>query len=99
MTLLIANQHGIFGLYSMRTVLEYERYWASGSGSDYALGAMCAVYEAMADAVAIAETGVRAAIEFDDGCGAPIESHFVPLEPGTQPLEPLELLEPVGTAR
>ena len=99
MTLLIANQHGIFGLYSMRTVLEYERYWASGSGSDYALGAMHAIYDAIADAVAIAEAGVRAAIEFDDGCGAPIESHSVPLEPRTQPLEPLELLEPIGTAR
>jgi ATP-dependent protease HslVU (ClpYQ) peptidase subunit len=99
MTLLIANQHGIFGLYSMRTVLEYQQYWASGSGSDYALGAMHAIYDAVADAAAIAEAGVRAAIEFDDGCGAPIESHAVPLEPGTQPLEPLELLEPIGTAR
>lgn len=99
MTLLIANQHGIFGLYSMRTVLEYERYWASGSGSDYALGAMHAVYDAMADALAIAEAGVRAGIEFDDGCGAPIESHSVALVPGTRPLEPLELLEPLGTAR
>jgi ATP-dependent HslUV protease subunit HslV len=77
MTLLIANQHGIFGLYSMRTVLEYERYWASGSGSDYALGAMHAMYDVTADAAAIAEAGVRAAVEFDDGCGAPIESHSV----------------------
>ncbi len=30
---LIANAHGIFGAYSMRDVLEYERFWASGSGS------------------------------------------------------------------
>jgi ATP-dependent protease HslVU (ClpYQ) peptidase subunit len=99
MALLIANQHGIFGLYANRTVLEYECYWALGSGSSYALGAMHAVYDAMSDAVSIAEAGVRAAIEFDDGCGAPIESHAVPLEPGTQLLEPLELLEPTGTAR
>ena len=59
MTLLIANQHGIFGLYSMRTVLEYERYWASGSGSDYALGAMHAGYDTKA-ALEIAEAGVEA---------------------------------------
>ena len=61
----------------MRTVLEYDQYGASGSGSDYALGAMHAVYGLSGDAVAIAEAGVRAAVEFDDGCGAPIESHAV----------------------
>ena len=40
----IANAHGIFGVYSMRDVIEYERFWASGSGGDYALGAMHALY-------------------------------------------------------
>jgi ATP-dependent HslUV protease, peptidase subunit HslV len=113
MTVLIANQHGIFGLYSARTVLEYARFWASGSGSDYALGAMHATYRSALDAVAIAEAGVRAAVEFDDGCGAPIESHSVRLvanhphepeplervEPGSEPVELLELVEPIGTAR
>jgi ATP-dependent HslUV protease subunit HslV len=90
MTLLIANAHGIFGLYSNRTVLEYERYWASGSGSGYALGAMHAVYAANADAVAIAEAGVRAAIEFDDGCGEPIETHSVRIAVGS-PADEMEL--------
>jgi len=90
MTLLIANQHGIFGLYSMRTVLEYERFWASGSGSDYALGAMNAMYDLHVDALSIAEAGVNAGIEFDDGCGAPVESHAVPLI--TAPSNELDLL-------
>jgi ATP-dependent HslUV protease subunit HslV len=79
MSLLIANQHGIFGVYSMRTVVEYEHYWASGSGSDYALGALYAVYESAGDARLIAEAGVRAATEFDSWCGAPVESHAVRL--------------------
>src|SRR5688572_13220306 len=79
MTLLIANQHGIFGIYSMREVVEHERFWAAGSGGDYALGAMHALYDVAADAVSIAEAGVRAAIEFDDGTGAPVESHAIRL--------------------
>ena len=77
MTLLIANQHGIFGIDSMREVVEHERFWAAGSGGDYALGAMHALYDAAADALSIAEAGVRAAIEFDDGTGAPVESHVI----------------------
>lgn len=76
---LIANAHGLFGVYSMRDVIEYERFWASGSGGDYALGAMHALYGTSADAVTIAEAGVRAAIDFDDGSGAPVESHEVRL--------------------
>lgn len=79
MSLLIANRHGIFGLYAMRSVVEHERFWASGSGSDYALGAMHAVYDGVGDASAIAEAGVRAGVEFDDGTAAPVESHVIPL--------------------
>lgn len=99
MNVMIANPHGIFGVGSLRTVTGHERFWASGSGMEYALGAMHALYDGAADAVAIAEAGVAAAITFDDGTGAPIESHLIPMETGTQLLEPVELLEPVGTAR
>jgi ATP-dependent HslUV protease subunit HslV len=90
MTLLIANQHGIFGIYSMREVVEHERFWAAGSGGDYALGAMHAVYDVAADAVSIAEAGVRAGVEFDDGTGAPVESHVIRLP--VLEVEELELL-------
>ena len=31
-TALIANAHGIFGVYSMREVFEYTQFWAAGSG-------------------------------------------------------------------
>ena len=39
-TALIANPNGIFGVYSMREVFEYTRFWAVGSGREFALGAM-----------------------------------------------------------
>lgn len=90
MTMLIANQHGIFGIYSMREVVEHERFWASGSGGDYALGAMHALYDVAPDALSIAEAGVRAAVEFDDGSAAPVESHVIRL-PALE-VEELEML-------
>jgi ATP-dependent HslUV protease subunit HslV len=85
-SVLIANSHGIFGVSAMRDVMEYQRFWASGSGSPYALGAMHALYDS-AGAQAIAEAGVAAGIEFDDGSGAPIESHVIPVVPTVQELE------------
>src|SRR6185295_5517335 len=33
-TALVANEHGIFGVYSMREVFEYSRYWSVGSGRE-----------------------------------------------------------------
>jgi ATP-dependent HslUV protease, peptidase subunit HslV len=76
---LIANAHGLFGIYSMRDVIEYERFWASGSGGDYALGALHALYGTEADAVTIARAAVRAAVDFDDASAAPVESHVIRL--------------------
>ena len=43
-TALVANEHGIFGVYSMREVFEYSRFWSVGSGREFALGAMHAEY-------------------------------------------------------
>jgi ATP-dependent HslUV protease, peptidase subunit HslV len=79
MDLLIANRHGIFGCYSLREVFEYDRFWATGSGSDYALGAMHAVYDRELDAPEIAQIGVRAAIDFDEATGPPMMLYSVPL--------------------
>jgi ATP-dependent HslUV protease subunit HslV len=87
---LIANPHGIFSVGSMRTVTEHDRFWGSGSGIEYALGAMHALYDVSNDVVAIAEAGVRAAVEFDTATGMPIESHVVRL--AAEPVEELELL-------
>lgn len=69
---LIANSYGIFGIYSLREVYEFEKFWVIGSGSSYALGAMHAIYDVLDEPEQIAETAVKAACEFDDGCGLPI---------------------------
>lgn len=79
-SLLIANAHGIFGVCSKRTVLEYTKFYAFGSGEQYALGAMHAVYDQDTDAERIARAGLEAAITFDTGSGAPIELRSVTLK-------------------
>ena len=70
-TSLVANPHGIFGVYSLREVFSFDRFWGIGSGRNFALGAMYAVYEQVLDARAIAEIGIRAGIEFDKSSGGP----------------------------
>ncbi|MBB5016971.1 ATP-dependent protease HslVU (ClpYQ) peptidase subunit [Chitinivorax tropicus] len=71
MTVLIANPHGIFGVYSMREVYQFERFWAIGSGREYAIGAMHALYDQL-DAEAIARSGVEAGCTFDINSALPL---------------------------
>lgn len=78
--ILIANPKGIFGLSSYRFVQEYSKFYANGSGGDFALGAMFAVYkDAEKTAENIAEIGVRAGTEFDDGSAVPIDYQTIDL--------------------
>lgn len=70
--ILIANKRGIFGLSAYRYVQEYTRFYANGSGSPYALGAMFAAYDSDKTAEEIADLGVRAGVEFDDASGLPV---------------------------
>ena len=77
---LIANPSGIFGLYALRSVQQYTRFYAFGSGYKFALGAMCAVYESDYSAQDIARIGVESAAEFDDGTGLPFEIQTVKLK-------------------
>lgn len=74
-TSLIANPHGIFGVYSYREVFSFERFWGIGSGRNFALGAMYAVYDRLASAREIAEVGVQAGAEFDKSSAAPFQIH------------------------
>ena len=76
---LIANKFGIFGLYSQRCVQEYTRFNAFGSGYKFALGAMHAAYRSKASARAVAQAGLEAGCEFDDGSGLPLEIKTVKL--------------------
>jgi len=76
---LIANPRGIFGLYRLRSVQEYVRFYSFGSGYKFALGAMHAVYETAGSAEGVARAGLEAAAEFDDGTGRPLEVRTIEL--------------------
>jgi ATP-dependent HslUV protease subunit HslV len=80
MDALLMSPKGIFGLYSMREVDEYTRFWAVGSGSEYALGAMQAVYDRLDTAEDIAAAGVHAGATFDNASALPMSSFSVKLK-------------------
>ncbi|MDA0238155.1 MAG: hypothetical protein O3B03_06540 [Proteobacteria bacterium] len=78
MDVLIANPFGIFGVSGHRTVQEFSRFYSYGSGSDYALGAMWAMYDIPdISAETIARKSIEAASEFDDGTGLPLDSRQI----------------------
>lgn len=77
---LICNAKGIFGIHSLREVSEYKKFWAIGSGSEYALGAMHAVYDQCETAEDIARAGVEAGAEFNNASSAPFTFYSVDLE-------------------
>ena len=78
MDVLIANPYGIFGVSGHRTVQEFSRFYAYGSGSDYALGSMWTTYDSQdVSAETIARKSIEAAAEFDDGTGLPVDSFTI----------------------
>lgn len=77
---LIANPFGMFGVHSLREVTEYTKFWAIGSGAEYALGAMFAVYDSAATAEEIAQVGVAAGAEFNNASLMPSSSYVVELK-------------------
>ena len=78
-TALIANDTGIYGVFSLREVFEFDRFWGIGSGRNFALGAMHAGYDSTASAAEIATLGVNAGIEFDTSSGGPVVVHSLAL--------------------
>lgn len=75
---LVANRHGIFGVVAHRTVQEFSRYYAFGSGSNYAMGALHALYgDRTITAEALARRAVETAAEFDDATGLPVDSQKI----------------------
>jgi ATP-dependent protease HslVU (ClpYQ) peptidase subunit len=77
-TALIANPRGIYGVYSMREVFEYTRFWAAGSGRDFALGAMHSAYAQERSAEQIARLGIEAGATFDKNTALPLTIYAVP---------------------
>ena len=83
MDVLIVNANGIFGVAAHRTVQEFAKFYAFGSGGDVALGVMYAMYsDAAHSAEAVARRAIEGAAEFDDSTGAPVQSYAVKLRRG-----------------
>jgi ATP-dependent HslUV protease, peptidase subunit HslV len=82
-TALIANERGIFGVYSMREVFEYTQFWAVGSGKEVALGAMWALYPKLKTAEAVARAGVEAGAAFDRNSSLPMTLYTLTVRPGS----------------
>jgi len=82
MDVLIVNASGIFGVYSLREVFEYSRFWALGSGAEFALGAMFALYDRSDDAEEIARAGVEAGAEFNSASSLPMTLYRIDLNSG-----------------
>lgn len=80
LTAMIANKSGIYAVYSMREVFQFERFWAIGSGREFALGAMFATFDRYESAEDIARIGVQAGAEFDNGSSLPITLYSVKLD-------------------
>ena len=79
LTALVVNASGIYGVYSMREVFEFDKFWSIGSGRDFALGAMHATYTGRRSAEDIARIGVLAGAEYDTGTGLPMNIASVKL--------------------
>ncbi len=79
MELLIASPGGLFGCYPQRSVQEYKRLYAFGSGAEYAMGAMHAAWETAVSAEELARIGVETAAKFDIGSGLPLTLRTIPL--------------------
>jgi ATP-dependent protease HslVU (ClpYQ) peptidase subunit len=72
-TFLVASPAGIFLVSSNMSVSEFQQYYAIGSGGDYAIGAMHALYGEVQDPAQIAERAVRAGMAYDAACGGRVD--------------------------
>ena len=70
---LIANKKGIFHVSGNMTVTAFEQYAAIGSGADYALGALHALYHEELDAADLVQRACSAAMAFNIYCGGEID--------------------------
>lgn len=71
-SILVASRFGIFEVEADQSIRRISTYTAQGSGQDYALGAMRAVYESTTDPRLIAEIGLKTAAKFDKATELPL---------------------------
>ena len=76
---LVVSPQGVFHVGSDMSVTAFEKYYAIGSGADYALGAVSALYEDSPDAVTVCRKAIAAAIDFDVHCGGDIDIRIIDL--------------------
>jgi ATP-dependent protease HslVU (ClpYQ) peptidase subunit len=74
---LVAHKNGIYHVSSQMAVVRFDRFAAIGSGSDYAAGALYALYDGDLDASGLARRAVETAMAFRPDCGG--EVHLTPL--------------------
>jgi len=79
-SVVIANQTGIYGLYSYREIFEFKQFWGIGSGRSFALGAMHAIWDKAKTAREVAMIGVNAGCEFDKNSAPPVELYSLKLK-------------------
>ncbi len=79
-TALIANSSGIFGVYSMREVFEFSKFWASGSGREFALGSMLTNFDRLDSAKEIAKSAIEVGSHFDKNSSLPMTLYEVQIE-------------------
>lgn len=79
-SVVIANQSGIYGLYSYREVFEFKEFWGIGSGRGFALGAMHATYNKAKTAREIAQAGIQAGCEFDKNSGGAMDLYSIKMK-------------------
>jgi len=85
MDVLICNARGIFGVAAHRTVQEFRKFYAFGSGGDVAMGVMYATFDdPQRSAEDTARFAIEGAAEFDDSTGTPVLSYAVKLRRGTE---------------
>lgn len=86
--MVVCSPAGIFGVYPLRSVQEYKRFYAFGSGAEYAMGAMHAVFEYLDKPEDIAIAGLEAAATFDEASGLPYTLHSLDLGGDACPAPP-----------
>jgi ATP-dependent HslUV protease, peptidase subunit HslV len=72
-TFLVVNRNGIHHVASDMSVTRFEKFFAIGAGCDFALGALCVLYDEDYDAAALARKAVEAAMTYKVYCGGDID--------------------------
>lgn len=70
---LVVSKGSILQVSGNMSVSRFEKYYAVGSGADFAMGALHVLYDRIDDAAALAREACAAAMAFDVFCGGDID--------------------------